>query len=41
MGTLTVKAFEYTDNTRYAALYLLFSYFWTSEFIIAVGQVRT
>lgn len=38
-GTITVKNFEYTDNMRYAAFYLLFAYFWTSEFIIAMGQV--
>lgn len=38
-GTITVKDFKYTDNMRYAALYLLFAYFWTSEFIVAMGQV--
>lgn len=38
-GTITVKDFTYTDNMRYAALYLLFAYFWTSEFIVAMGQV--
>lgn len=40
-GTITVKEFTYTDNMRYTALYLLFTYFWTSEFIVAMGQVRT
>lgn len=34
-----MKDFNYTDNMRYTALYLLFSYFWTSEFIVAMGQV--
>lgn len=38
-GTVTVKDFKYTDNMRYTALYLLFAYFWTSEFIVAMGQV--
>ncbi|CAM9740665.1 unnamed protein product, partial [Pylaiella littoralis] len=36
---ITVKEFTYTDNIRYTALYLLFTYFWTSEFIVAMGQV--
>lgn len=39
-GSITVKEFTYTDNMRYTALYLLFAYFWTSEFIVAMGQVR-
>lgn len=38
-GTITVKDFKYTDNMRYTALYFLFAYFWTSEFIVAMGQV--
>ncbi|CAN0386427.1 unnamed protein product, partial [Hapterophycus canaliculatus] len=38
-GSITVKDFTYTDNMRYAALYLLFAYFWTSEFIVAMGQI--
>jgi len=38
--TVPVKTFTYNDNIRYAALYLLFSYFWTSEFIVAIGQVK-
>ncbi|CAM9403227.1 unnamed protein product [Chrysoparadoxa australica] len=38
-GTTTVSTFVYTDNTRYAGLYLLFVYFWTSEFIVALGQI--
>lgn len=39
VGNVMVKDFTYTDNMRYTALYLLFTYFWTSEFIVAVGQV--
>lgn len=35
----TYKQFIYTNNTKYAFLYLLFCWFWTSEFIIAVGQI--
>lgn len=33
------RQFVYTDNTKYAFLYMLFSWFWTSEFIIAYGQL--
>lgn len=33
------RSFTYDTNTRYAFLYCLFSYYWTSEFIIAVGQI--
>jgi Plasma-membrane choline transporter len=35
----TVKQFTYTNDIRYAALYLIFVYFWTSEFVVAVGQI--
>ncbi|KAG5189666.1 plasma-membrane choline transporter-domain-containing protein [Tribonema minus] len=35
----TVKAFSYSDNDRYAGLYLIFCYFWTSEYILALGQI--
>uniref|UniRef100_A0A7S2Y2B5 Choline transporter-like protein n=1 Tax=Fibrocapsa japonica TaxID=94617 RepID=A0A7S2Y2B5_9STRA len=34
-----VKQFQYTDNMRYAALFLLFSWFWTSQFVVALGQL--
>lgn len=37
--TVSYKTFEYTDNTRFAFLYLLFCWFWTSEFVLAVGQL--
>lgn len=33
------RSFEYDRNTQYAFLYLLFTYYWTSEFIIALGQL--
>jgi len=33
------KKFTYDDNIRYAGLYLLFCWFWTSQFIIAMGQI--
>lgn len=29
----------YDDNTRYAALYLLFCWYWSSEFLVACGQL--
>lgn len=35
----TYRTFEYSSNTKYAFLYMLFSYFWTSQFIIAIGQL--
>ena len=35
------KTFEYGENTKYAGLYLLFTFFWTSQFITAIGQVHT
>lgn len=37
--TYTTRSFTYTTNTRYAFLYMLFCWFWTSEFIIAYGQL--
>jgi hypothetical protein len=33
------KTYTYSDNTRWAFLYMLFMWFWTSEFIIAIGQL--
>ncbi|CAE7456067.1 slc44a1, partial [Symbiodinium microadriaticum] len=35
------KTMEYDQNTRLAFLYLLFCWFWTSEFILAVGQITS
>jgi hypothetical protein len=33
------KTMNYDKNTRLAFLYLLFCWFWTSEFILAIGQI--
>jgi hypothetical protein len=33
------RTYEYTTNSKYAFLYLLFCWFWTSEFVIAFGQL--
>lgn len=33
------RVFSYDTNSKYAFLYLLFCWFWTSEFIIACGQL--
>ena len=38
-GCIIFKSFEYDMNTKYAALFMLFSWFWTSQFIIAAGQL--
>lgn len=35
----TSTEFTYTNNTKYAFLYMLFCWFWTSEFVIAIGQL--
>lgn len=37
--TYSYRTFDYSTNTRYAFLYMLFIWFWTSEFIIACGQL--
>eukprot|EP01038_Epipyxis_sp_PR26KG_P009819 gene9819-13212_t len=37
--TYTYRTFEYTTNTKYAFLYMLFCWYWTSEFVIALGQL--
>jgi choline transporter-like protein 2/4/5 len=33
------QTFEYTDNAKYAFIYLLFCYFWAAELIVAIGQL--
>lgn len=33
------RTFNYDENTKYAFVYMAFSYYWTSEFIIALGQL--
>ena len=34
-GCYVYRSFQYAKNTQYAGLYLVFSMFWTSQFIIA------
>lgn len=36
---VSYREFEYTANMRYAGLYLLFIWFWTTQFIVACGQI--
>ena len=31
--------FTYTENTKYAFIYMIFTYYWSSEFIVAAGQI--
>jgi choline transporter-like protein 2/4/5 len=38
-ATYTYKSLEYSDNSKYAFLYMIFTWFWTSEFIVAIGQI--
>ena len=33
------KSFTYDDNTKIVGLYMLFSWFWTSQFVVAAGQL--
>lgn len=35
------RVFTYTTNTKYAFLYMLFCWYWTSEFVVAFGQLVT
>lgn len=37
--TYTYRQFNYTKNTKYTFIYMLFCWFWTSEFITAIGQI--
>ena len=37
---LAVKSITYSDQVQYRAWYLLFCMFWTTQFILAMGQVR-
>lgn len=37
--TTTYRTMNYDTNQRYAFLYLLFCWYWTSEFILAIGQI--
>lgn len=36
---VTYKHFDFDDNTKWAMLFLVFCLFWTSQFIIAIGQL--
>jgi hypothetical protein len=33
------KEWVYTENQKYAGLYMLFIYYWTTEFVIAIGNL--
>ncbi|KAJ8608720.1 hypothetical protein CTAYLR_009661 [Chrysophaeum taylorii] len=35
----TYKEMKYDNNTYYAGWYMIFTYYWTSEFIVALGQI--
>jgi hypothetical protein len=37
--SVTYRKFEYDEYTKYAMIYMLFCWFWTSQFIIALGQL--
>ena len=37
--TITVSDFDYTPEVKATFYYLIFSYFWTSQFIIAMGEI--
>ncbi|GMI08068.1 hypothetical protein TrLO_g14282 [Triparma laevis f. longispina] len=38
-GCFLYKSFAYSDDMKWTGLYMLFSWFWTSQFIIAAGQL--
>ena len=38
-GCFMYKTFSYTSNSKLAGLYMMFAWFWTSQFIIACGQL--
>lgn len=37
--TVKMRDFEYDENTTYQGWYLIFSFFWTSQFIVALGEI--
>lgn len=39
VGNLTYRKFQYDNTTQYTFLYMLFCWFWTSQFIVAFGQM--
>ena len=38
-GCFMYKELSFANNTKYAALYMIFVWFWTSQFIISLGQL--
>ncbi len=38
-GCLIHKEMQYSNNTMYAVIYMISMWFWTSQFIVAVGQI--
>lgn len=36
---LTVRSFDYSDEVEKRGWYLLFIFFWTTQFIVAMGQI--
>ena len=38
-GNLTYREFQYDSTTKYTFLYMLFCWFWTSQFVVAFGQM--
>ena len=40
-GCYVYKSFSYSRNTQYAGLFMMFVWFWTSQFIVAIGQLVT
>jgi choline transporter-like protein 2/4/5 len=37
--TITFRSYQYDDPLQYAAWYLLFCFFWTTQFILALGEI--
>ncbi len=37
--TLAFRSYKYDDPVQYAAWYLLFCFFWTTQFILALGEI--
>lgn len=37
--TYSYRTFEYRESTQYALAYMVFCWFWTSNFIVAIGQL--
>ncbi|CAN0082339.1 unnamed protein product, partial [Hapterophycus canaliculatus] len=39
LAGLTVRSFEYSDEVEKRGWYLLFIFFWTTQFVVAMGQI--